>query len=86
MLGEGPDDITGSVCTTEKKSVLTLVNQRQDFACVSIIMVIIVTCLLMGNKSKSLKLIKKNFNFPTRFCLGIISETIDAAELQKHLL
>lgn len=67
MLGEGPDDITGSVCTTEKKSVLTLVNQRQDFACVSIIMVIIVTCLLMGNKSKSLKLIKKISTFQLSF-------------------
>ena len=67
MLGEGPDDITGSVCTTEKKSVLTLVNQRQDFACVSIIMVIIVTCLLMGNKSKSLKLIKKISTFQLGF-------------------
>ena len=67
MLSEGPDDITGSVCTTEKKSVLTLVNQRQDFACVSIIMVIIVTCLLMGNKSKSLKLIKKISTFQLSF-------------------
>ena len=67
MLGEGSDDITGSVCTTEKKSVLTLVNQRQDFACVSIIMVIIVTCLLMGNKSKSLKLIKKISTFQLSF-------------------
>ena len=67
MLGEGPDDITGSVCTTEKKSVLTLVNQRQDFACVSIIMVIIITCLLMGNKSKSLKLIKKISTFQLSF-------------------
>lgn len=67
MLGEGPDDITGSVCTTEKKSVLTLLNQRQDFACVSIIMVIIVTCLLMGNKSKSLKLIKKISTFQLSF-------------------
>ena len=59
MLGEGPDDITSSVCTTEKKLVLTLVNQRQDFAGVSIIMVIIVTCILMEKNSKSLKLIKK---------------------------
>ena len=67
MLDEGPDDITGSVCTTEKKSVLTLVNQRQDFACVSIIMVIIVTCLLMGKKSKSLKLIKKISTFQLSF-------------------
>ena len=42
-------------------------NQRQDFACVSII--IIVTCLLMKKKSKSLKPIKKIPTFQLSFVL-----------------
>ena len=56
----------------------SLVN---NFASVYIIMLIIVICLLMENKSLSLKLAKnKNVNFPTQLCFRSISNGFSATE------
>ena len=61
ILGEGPtSDINGSSTSPEKNIVLILVKETQNnFASVYITNMIIVICLLIENKSKSLKLIKK---------------------------
>ena len=60
MLVEGPtDDNNGSVVQQRKSLVLMLVKQSQKFAWVCIAMVVIVICLLMENKSISLKQITK---------------------------
>ena len=52
----------------QKKSlVLILVKKTQNFAWVCIIILIIVTCLLMENKSLNLKLTKKMLTFQLKF-------------------
>ena len=43
-------------------------------------MLIVLICLLMEKKSSSLKPKTKNFNLPTQFCLGSISNGFSATE------
>ena len=68
MLGEGDTfGINGGLGEPKKRKVLILVKQRQNFAWVSITMVIIVICLLTGKKIKSLKQIIKMSTFQIKF-------------------
>ena len=56
ILGKGPTlELMEVLVHQRKKIVLTLMKQIQKFASVYIIMLIIVVCLLMENKSLSLK-------------------------------
>ena len=64
-----------------KNLALILVNQTQNFVWVYIIMLIIVICLLMENKSFKFK--DDNVNFLTQFCLGSISNGFSATESRK---
>ena len=45
-------------------------------------MVIIVICLLMGKKCK-FKVDNKNFQFPTQFCIGSISNKFGAIDSRE---
>ena len=58
-------------------------KQKQNFAWVYIILLIIVICLLIEKKSLSLKPTRKNVNFPTQFCLGNISNGFSATESRE---
>ena len=69
-----------------KSFVLFLVKQTQNFAWVYILMLIIVTCLLMEEKSLSLKLTIENANFPTQFCLGSIYNGFNFIESREVCL
>ena len=62
-----------------KSLVLIILNQKQNFAWVCIIILIIVTCLLIEKKSLNL-----NVNFPTQFRLGSISNGFSAIE-SRHV-
>ena len=66
-----------------KNFVLNLVNQKQNFAWVFIIIGIVVIHLLTNKKSVTLKLAKKNSNFTTQFCLANISENFDYVESEE---
>ena len=61
-----------------KSLVLILLNQKQNFAWVCIIILIIVTCWLIEKKSLNL-----NVNFPTQFRLGSIFNGFSATESRE---
>ena len=64
MLGLGPTfRVNGSFGSPEKKIILILLEQLQNFARVYITMLIIVICLLMERKYSNLKLTTKMLTF-----------------------
>ena len=64
VLSEGPTyGIDGSLVQQRNNLLLILIKQTQNLASFCIIMVIIVICLLMEEKSLSLKLITKILAF-----------------------
>ena len=68
ILGErGTFGINGSFDAPEKKLVLFLVNQKQNFAWLRITMVIIIISLLMGKKVYKFKVNNENVNFLSQF-------------------
>ena len=77
MLGEGPTAISMKALVQEKKSlVLTLVMQRQNFACVCITIVI-------NKEVYKFKADKKKINFLTQFCPRTISDKFNSVESRK---
>ena len=75
--------INGSFGSPEKNFGINLSKQTQNFPGVCIIMVIIVICLLMEKKPKA---DNKNFNFPTQFCFGSITNGFSATESREASL
>ena len=81
LLGEGDAfGFNGTFSAPEKKLVSILVKQTQNFAWVYIVMLIIVICLLMEDKSSSLmqtiKMLTFQFNFVSKVFLmdlGLLS-------------
>ena len=65
--------------------VLILVNQKQNFVSVCIIMMIIVTCLLMEKKSLSLKLTIKMLTFQLKFFSEVYLMYLVLLSLEKYL-
>ena len=68
----------------KKSSVLTLVKQIQDIDWVYIIMLIIVICLLMENKSLSLKLTIKMLTFQLNFVSEVYLMDLVLKNLEKN--
>ena len=60
-----------------KKLVIIFVKQRQNFVSVCFIMLMI-AIVCKGKKISKFKGDDKNINFPTRFCLGFISNGFNA--------
>ena len=61
-----------------KRVVLTLLQQRQNFASVYVTVGITVICCLW--EKYKFKADYENTNFPTQFCLGSLSEKFDKVE------
>ena len=84
MLGEEDTfGINGSLGAPEKKLVLILVKQTQNFAWFYIIMVIIVICLLMERNSLSLKPTIKILTFQLSFVLEVFIMDLVLLSLEK---
>ena len=69
-----------------KKVSINLSKANTNFACVYIIMLITVICLLNRKKIFKFKVDNKNVNFPTQFSLWSISNGFSDAELREASL
>ena len=79
-------EINGSFGSPEKSLVLILVKQTQNFVCVCIIMLTIVICLLMQNKSSNLKLTIKILNFQHNFVSELYLMDLVLLSLEKYFV
>ena len=66
-----------------KNAVLILLKQRQNFAWVYIVMLIIVCLFVNGKEITKIKANNKNVNFLIRFCLGSISYGFSTTESRE---
>ena len=69
-----------------KSLVLILVKETGTFAWIYIIMLIKVICLLMEKRKFKFKDDNKNVHFPTRLCIGSISNGFSAAKSREVYL
>ena len=86
VLGESQTfGINGSFGSPEKRLVLILVKQTQNFIWVCIIMLIIIICLLMEKKSLSLKPKIKMLTFQINFVSEAYLMNLVLLNLEKYL-